>query len=307
MHWHILGAGAIGLLWAAKLTRAGHSTTLLLRNADKLAHYQRHGHICLEQDNRRFECSPAAELSSGDSAASRPIEHLLITTKAYAVVDAFNALQHRLSAHASILLLHNGLGPQQQLATQYPQLNLWAGSTTDGAYLAAPWHVVQAGAGETRIGALHATGKDDLYQQLHGLGDPLIHDTEIIPTLWRKLAINCAINPLTALHNCKNGTLVTTPDYLAQMAAICLEVEQVAARLNIPLFGTPLLEQATRVATLTANNNSSMQQDIYHQRPTEIETITGYLCQQARQVGLATPLNERLLQQIRQLSAASAR
>ncbi|MEH6576391.1 MAG: 2-dehydropantoate 2-reductase [Amphritea sp.] len=299
MHWHILGAGSIGLLWAAKLAKAGYPTTLILRNQEKLEQFRLHNRFGLEQDGALCYFSTEAELSS----APAPITNLLITTKAYAAENAFNSVKQRLSDTSNVLLLHNGMGPQQKLANLHPDLNIWAGSTTDGAYLESAFHVIQAGTGETRIGSLGNENRDDLYRSLKAIPGTLIHEPRIILTLWRKLAINCAINPLTAIYNCKNGALVSTPEYLEQMQRICNEVERVAQMLNIPLFPVPLIEQAIQVANLTAENNSSMQQDIQHGRPTEIETITGFLCDQAKQINIEAPVNNQLLTRIRQLSA----
>ncbi|WP_432470672.1 ketopantoate reductase family protein [Amphritea sp. HPY] len=300
MHWHILGAGAIGLLWAGMLNRAGFTTTLLFRNSEKLAAFQQTGKLSLtqaahqEQDTQQY---PADARLVSDPGR---IDNLLLTTKAFAAVDAFNTVKPFLSADARILLLHNGMGPQEALAQQNPELNIWAGSTTDGAYQSAPYQVVQAGKGETRIGALNGN-MSGLFRQLSPAIDNLIHEPDIIPVLWRKLAINCAINPLTAIFNCKNGELATNPEYRKEMAEICTEVEQVARALGITLFEKPLIEQACHVATVTARNSSSMQQDVMHRRPTEIDSITGFLCQQAAIAGIDVPANQQLLMQVRKL------
>lgn len=294
MHWHILGAGSIGLLWAAKLSQAGYRVTLILRNSVKLEKFRREPTIRCGDDYFPV----AAELA--DSAPK--ISNLLVTTKAHDAESAFESLLTRFSSDAKVLLLHNGLGPQQRLAEQYPQIDIWAGSTTDGAYLKSSFHVVRAGIGATWIGSLSDSQQDDLYQQLKWL-PALHHEPQIVHKLWQKLAINCALNPLTAIYNCKNGELVSNADYLQQMKLICGEVEQVAAALNIPLFEIPLTEMVIEVATVTAENFSSMHQDVAHQRQTEIKTINGFLCEQARQQRIATPLNDDLLNQINRLSA----
>ncbi len=134
MHWHILGAGAIGLLWAAKLEKAGHRVSLILHTPEKLAHYHQVGGFTLTDNNHTERFTPSAQLADQPD----PISHLLITTKSFAVTEAFASIQHRLSNHAQVLLLHNGMGPQQQLAANHPQLEIWAGSTTDGAYFERP-------------------------------------------------------------------------------------------------------------------------------------------------------------------------
>lgn len=298
MHWHILGAGAIGLLWAAKLEKAGHRVSLILHTPEKLTQYTDTGGFALTENNRTERFTPSAQLAN----QSDPISHLLITTKSFAVTEAFASIQHRLSSHTRILLLHNGMGPQQQLTEANPQLEIWAGSTTDGAYFERPWHLIRAGIGTTQVGRLSNAGNDQLFEALSSTDDQLELAEDIQNVLWRKLAINCAINPLTALYNCRNGELLKYTDRRAAMAQLCKEIDDVAHTLGITLFERKLMEQAWDVAELTSDNYSSMQQDVSHQRPNEIETITGYFCAIADQAHIATPANHLVLEAIRGLS-----
>jgi len=301
MHWHILGAGAIGQLWAGKLIKAGHKVTLILRNREKLALYRQQPGLSITNNDGTERFLPQATLAE----ECRTIENLLVTTKAFATLSAFNSVHSALSHSARVLLLHNGMGPQQQLVEAYPQLQIWAGSTTDGAYLTKPFELVQAGTGETRIGMLSDNQTDlsnsDFAAQLKMIDSDLIIENEILPVLWRKLAINCAINPLTAIYNCRNGELLKFTDRRAAMSQLCKEVEQVANALNIPLFDRPLMEQAYDVAEITGTNHSSMQQDIQLNRPCEIEMITGYLCEAAEQAGVTVPANQLALEAVRGL------
>jgi 2-dehydropantoate 2-reductase len=293
MHWHILGAGSIGLLWATKLNRAGFRVTLILRNQDKLDQFLREPVI--RCGNERFPVD--AELPDSRSE----ISNLLITTKAYDVESAFDSVKKRFLSDTKVLLLHNGLGPQQRLLELYPQVELWAGTTTDGAYLISNFHIARAGEGDTWIGSLSNPEQSGLYQDLNCLPD-LHFQSSIIPSLWQKLAINCAINPLTAIYNCKNGEVLSNTACYRQMILICEEVEQIAAIQNIPLFETPLIDKVIEVATVTTSNYSSMQQDVTHNRQTEIEFINGFLCEQARQQCIPTPVNDAMVNKIRQIS-----
>jgi 2-dehydropantoate 2-reductase len=112
--WHVVGAGSLGTLWACRLARGGAPVRLILRNAARLQAYQAAGGLTLIEHGRISQYSVPAELAS----AQGPIERLLLTCKAYDAAPAMAALRHRLSADTQIVLLQNGLGSQNQVATR---------------------------------------------------------------------------------------------------------------------------------------------------------------------------------------------
>ena len=287
--WHILGAGAIGSLWACHFVSAETPVRLILRNQEKLDLFGQNNAILLSD----IRYPVTAELA--DSPES--IDQLLITTKSIDTEEAFNSIRSRITPDAKVVVLQNGMGSQQWVQSQLPDAEVVWGSTTDGAWLKAPFDLLHAGHGTTHIGAVGTS-----YSWVKALTKgflTIVEDDDIASTLWRKLAINCAINPLTAIHQCKNGELIHNPDYLSSMAAICREVEQVAAAENIVLFDGPLIEQACHVAEITANNYSSMLQDTQQGRKTEIDSITGYLCSLAKKHGISVPINLMHLNKIK--------
>jgi 2-dehydropantoate 2-reductase len=303
MHWTILGAGAIGCLWAAQLQRAGRSVSLILRSPPRLAEFRALGGITLVDDEGECFCPLGGELAT----ASGPIGTLLLCTKAYDSESALDSVWHRLSPDSRILVLQNGLGSQQQVLARAGAARVLLGSTTDGAYLRKPFEVVHAGRGETAIGTTDKARNRDLLAELEltaGLGLQLRQDADIEATLWRKLAINCAINPLTALNGCRNGELARVPAYTHELDTLCAEFEAVASARGIQLFDNPLREQALAVARQTADNYSSMLQDMRHRRPTEIDQISGFLCREADRLGIAVPSHHRVLERVRQLQAS---
>lgn len=295
--WHILGAGSIGCLFSTHLTRANLPHRLLFRQPQKLALLTQAGGIHYTSPAGESDFFPAhGELLKDTS----PISQLLICTKAFQAEAAFNAIKQRLAPNAEVILLHNGMGPQQHLASEYPDVHIWAATTTEGAHLAlsdTAFQLTHAGYGETRYGPLnHSPSHSILPAPLFQLTNP------ILPWLWRKLAINAAINPLTALYGCRNGALLNLPGARQKMVQICAEVTDVAAACNIDLQ-TPLFDSACAVTKATAANYSSMLQDIQQQHPSEIDQITGFICQKAQTLGLSTPANLSILKRIRQISA----
>lgn len=306
MHWHILGAGAIGCTWAVQLFKSKHDVTLILSSNERLQQLSKNGGVTYQATDGEIKTyNIHAELAEN----STPIQTLLICTKAYSTLSALQSVADRLSHDAHVILLQNGLGPQQEAVTLFPELSIWAATTTDGAYLSSPFHVVRAGHGETLIGPISRKARQSSKTLssnalcLSPSGDlalSLIGDIE--HKLWCKIAINAAINPLTALNNCKNGMLVSDSVLAEKMQGVCREVETIAAACGQPLFEKSLYDMAVSIANATAENYSSMLQDIQKKRPTEIEQITGFLCEQADKSGCSAPENRSLLRQVRQLS-----
>lgn len=286
---HILGPGSLGLLWAARLQLAGIDYRLIVRNQQQLDSWQqRDNQLIFNDGSQRHVLTLALETAAHDT----PIKQLIVATKAHAALAAVQQLQPRLAPASDILMLQNGLGAQQAVARACPDQRLYAASVTDGAWQPAPGELVWAGRGRTTLGPLNADA--DAPAWLQAL-PPALFDwhwqTPILPTLWRKLAINCAINPFTLIYDCRNGEV---PERAGEWLTACLaELEQLLRHQGIDDDLTDIVHQVIRN---TAANSSSMRQDLHAGRRTEIDYILGYACRQARHDGLPVPALERLLQ-----------
>jgi 2-dehydropantoate 2-reductase len=292
MRWHILGAGALGCSWAANLSQSDEPVTLILRNQARLEAFNQHSVIHYQSvDGTSFQTQCDAELASEET----PIHRLIIATKAFDCINAFNSIQHRLSDQARIVLLQNGMGQQADLLhllKDRPSVQIWSCVSTDGAYLTAPFHVVQAGLGINKLGCLSHDSTGALEIPLSLL--KLEYSNHPWHDLWGKLAINAAINPMTALNNVLNGQLITESRLNAQLQALCNEIEAIAESAQQPLFEEPLYERVKAVAMGTCENISSMLQDVRAGRPTEIEYITGFILNSARKKNVPAPMNQAL-------------
>jgi len=297
MHWYILGAGAIGCLCAEMLLKSGAKVTFVLRNQAQLHTFDQAGRLISLRDGDTC-CNVSVDASLPTDQAA--ISHLLVTTKAYDTLPALSSIQHRLTPDAQIVLLQNGCGQQQEVTRLYFPLQIWAGITTHGAWREAPFSIVRAGKGQIILGPL-GDSQPALPDAWDQIAPAIIAEPDIENALWRKLAINCAINPLTSIHNCSNGELLTNPKLSFLMKSICEEIEQIAGARGRTLYSTPLFDAVSEIALLTAGNFSSMLQDLRQGRQTEIEQITGFLCHEAAELGIYLPHNQRLLDQIRSL------
>ncbi len=293
----VLGAGALGLLYASHWAKAGVKVELLLR-ADQISRFAQ-GIGC--QDQPRL----AVTLRSLD-APGAPISHLLLATKATQAASALTPWLVHLSDDAQLLMIQNGLGSQQQVAALLkPTQTLLAASVTEGAYRspADPALVVHAGRGETRLGvwsgAQAISGVETWVGSLQQAGLSASAVTDILPVLWEKLLINDLINPLTAWHQVPNGELLRR-DLETQWLALLDELGPLLPwlPLSAPAKGWPA--RIREVLTATAANQSSMWQDRLAGRPTEVDFIILPLLEAAQQRGLSLPRHQALWQAIRQ-------
>ena len=288
--WHILGAGAIGGLFATRLARAGADCQLLLRDAQ-----QERCTLSIEENGTVEQVS----LRCGPVDDGAPIARLLVTTKAHQALAALASVQQRLDRDASVVLMINGMGLAEEIRQRLPGSRIYCGTTTEGAYRRSRRHIVHAGRGSTLLGSPVGAPKPEWFR-LWEIADLDCRWTDDIDAaLWHKLAINCAINPLTALHRCRNGELVADPDLHRAMNALCDEIAAVSRQLGYEDTANELHAVAAQVAAATASNRSSMLQDVAAGQPTEIDYITGYLVARAGALGLSVPRNRALLEAIK--------
>lgn len=110
--------------------------------------------------------------------------------------------------------------------------------------------------------------------------------------IWRKLAVNSAINPLTSLLNIPNGAILQEPQLLSAAEAVALETARVARSRNIDLTDSETLHAVRTTLQSTTNNISSMLADLRRgATATEIDSISGAIVREAIRGGERAPLN----------------
>ncbi|KTC63431.1 2-dehydropantoate 2-reductase [Pseudomonas fluorescens ABAC62] len=296
--WHILGAGSLGTLWATRLARAGIPVRLILRDEARLASYQSGKGLTLVE--RGIEHTYPVIGETPDSPG--PIHRLLVACKAYDAQSAVAQLQQRLVPNAELILLQNGLGSQDAVATHLPQSRCIFASSTEGAFRDGDWRVVFAGHGYTWLGETSHPTPPLWLDDLRVAGIPHEWSVDILARLWRKLALNCAINPLTVLYQCRNGQL---QDHRCEVATLCAELGELLECCGQPDAALDLHHEVERVIQATAANYSSMYQDVANKRRTEISYLLGYACQAAARHQLNLPHLQQL--QVRLIDALVAR
>ncbi len=230
------------------------------------------------------------------------VEVLIVAVKAFATRDALAPLRAVLAPATPVVSLQNGILQVAQIEEALGIRPIALAPTTEGGVLVAPGAMQRVGRGMTTLGwARERAGGD-----LRPLRDLLIASSlharivdPIEPHLWAKLIANAAINPLTATAGVSNGAIATDPQLRERAGAIAREAAAVAAAEGVVLPFDDPVAHVYAVAVATAENRSSMLQDLERKRPTELEAINGALSELGRRHGIATPENDRAANEVR--------
>jgi len=313
----VVGQGAMGLLWYHHLSQARYhldkkkyakisllsSTSPLLNSAYIYsAEYQ---FTAFQQD--KSQTYPLVYSQPSDIEAA---DIILLCLKSYSIAGAFKEIAKNLPLNCIVILAHNGMGVFEEMVNLLPREQvILAMLTTHGCLRHEPLNIKHTGLGHTDIGIL--SGEFDLSEQkqltnlLNDAQPEVTFHQDITNKQWVKLAINCVINPITAINNIDNGE-VNREEFTELINLLLSEIIEVSnaeigcndiTRLD---FST-LQKLVSKVALATGNNCSSMRSDILANRPTEIDYINGYIHRLGKQYNIATPENTRLWQEVKAL------
>ncbi len=303
----VVGPGALGCLFAAILGRAGHQVWLLDHRAERARAIAAQGIELHDQQGSRIV--PVQATVDPDRIGL--VQLVFLCVKSDAVVSAARNVLPILGTDGLLIALQNGIAHHARLADVLHQP--WAlGITAQGANLLGPGVVRHGGSGQTSLGFLEKVDEsakrrlEEAAALLNSVGIETVICPDILATAWHKLIVNAGINALTALEDCANGELLRHPAALATLTAAVREVAQVAEALGIKIVSDPVA-MTVGVCRETADNISSMLQDIRQGRHTEIEAINGMIVRQAATLGISVPINQALLAGVKVLEGRPVR
>lgn len=288
----IIGAGSIGLLFAAYLQK-NFNVTLYTRNQDQADQINGHGVSLLKGFGPFTAKVEAVPLSKGTGEE----ELIIIAVKQYQL----ESILRELPEGGNYLFLQNGMGHLKYLQ-KLDARNIYVGSVEHGAYREDARTVSHNGKGVTKA-ALYK-GEPSLLKKFASLVPkefPVRIEDDYYSMLANKLAANAVINPLTAVLRVKNGELVSNHHF--EKALECL-FNEVMGILDLPdKNGTLLMVKG--ICRNTAENRSSMLKDLEAGRQTEVEAILGYLLEEAKEA--ETPMLNTYYELIKGMELAAER
>ncbi|MFC0267226.1 ketopantoate reductase family protein [Kushneria aurantia] len=290
----IIGAGAMGCLFAARLSLSGNQVNLIDIDPEVLLAIRSHG-IRLNMENSEKE-QVYVPVHSADQL-SEHFDLVLVLTKGGATEGAIKAARHLIAADTRVLTLQNGLGNADVLAKFIDPATILHGVTTLAADLEAP-------------GVIQCKGQGDLHWWSYdGQYDPFmakLHDTFLVAGLssvlnpdvaeyiWEKAAFNAALNGLCTLLDKKVGEVGNQERGQRLIENIVVECGKVARHSGAMFDQKKVLKNIEHAIRYQAQHIPSMLQDRRAGHASEVILLHESIVRLSKQHDLRTPVLETL-------------
>jgi len=295
VHVVILGAGAIGSIYGAKLS-THHDVVLVARPAHTDA-ITRDGLRVTGADDRVYRVRAVTHL---DRLPERAL--IVLTCKVSDTRDAIDGVRHLTNGDTTILCVQNGLYSENVVKSVVGDRCLVLRAITHfGAIFRTPGVVELKVSAATRIeDSPRSRAIADAFTAC-GLDGQVT--TRIKDEMWQKVVVNCVINPINAITRTEVGA-IADPRLRPLKQLIVDECRAVAARDGVDL-AADFVDAIDRVYA-PSKNLSSMQQDLLKGRRTEIDFLNGAVAALGAQYGVECPVNQAMTTIIKAMERAGA-
>ena len=290
----VVGAGAVGCYFGGMLARAGAPVTLIGR-AQHVEAIKRDG---LFIDSIHFKEHVSISAST-ELAAVRDAQLVLFAVKTVDTEDTAKLLAPYLAPETNVVSLQNGVDNAERMdfaaGIQAISAVVYIAAEMSGAGqikhsgrgdLVIGNSVSNQGASESELAEIAETFERD--------GVPCRISQNITLELWTKLIMNCAYNALSALSRARYGRLVADAGSLEVMKQVVAEGVAVGDPSGVHLPADKLIAAVVELGRVVPEALSSTAQDIARGKPTEIDSLNGFLVRRGAEMGVPTPVNQTL-------------
>lgn len=296
----VIGAGAMGQLFAARLEQSGND--VLLIDVDKAT-------VAAINDYGVTIKGPASTVHSTVRAAvagdiSAPLEMLIVFTKGFHTKAAMNSVRHLITDDTVGLTLQNGLGNETALAEFLGPHRTLMGMTDFPADRLDTTVIGTAGAGRVVLGDMEGSGNvSEIAGTVAGLLDRAGLNASAQPNVlnqvWEKLIFNAVSNTIGGAAGLTVGQVGNTTTGRRLVQAVLREALNVADAKGVRVNETSIIENLEMSFIDHADHKTSTTVDVEAGRRTEIDTIGGAVEAAGKKVGVPTPVLSALCDIIR--------
>jgi 2-dehydropantoate 2-reductase len=293
----VVGAGAMGSIFGARFHQAGHETVLVDVVQPLVDTINAEGVTVVRGDDETVTRVPATT----DPAAVGPVDIVVFFTKCYHTSSAAESARPLVGPDTAVASLQNGWGNGDVLAAAYPPGQVVLGVTYNSGLLQGPGRVLHPAEQPTLVGSFSdgGDGAARLAEALESAGLAATVASPVRPEIWKKLILNAASLPASALTGMTAGALGTSQDMLALVSETTREAVAVAQALGYDIDFDERIGTILGLVEKAGPTKASMLQDVEAGRRTEIDVINGAVVRAADEVGVPVPINRTLMQLIK--------
>ncbi len=302
----VVGAGAVGAYFGARLAHAGAPVVLIGRKPFVEA-VERDGLIVEGDGEGDGESLNLRAPVSTELASCRGAQLVLLCVKTIDTVSTARALEPYLAADTVLLTMQNGVESVEQVRAA-AHCKAVAAAVYVAVAMPQPGRVKHFGRGDLVLGPDPASRQVAAVCTRAGIACRITEDIEA--ELWTKLLMNCALNALSALGRSHYAHIMACPPACTLIEAVVSELLEVArvAGVRLPVLtdsGAAMAAVARLVAQMPAQH-SSMAQDLARGRRTEIDALNGYVQRRGAELGVRTPANQALFALVKLAETAAS-
>jgi 2-dehydropantoate 2-reductase len=299
----VMGAGAVGAYFGARLAAAGEDVTFCARG--KYLEAFRSRGIALK--SIRGDLHLATIRATSDPREGAPYDLILFCVKAYDTPEAARAIEGCLGRGGAILTLQNGVENEDRLAEIFGRDAVMGGNARVGVEMIAPGELVHLSSGHIDFGELDGreTDRARLIAAAFARAGILGELTPKIRTLrWDKLVWNAAFNSVATLTRRRVGEILDDPESLKLVTTLMREIITVARAdggdIGFDRIDSYLAHSDKNLRAI----KTSTQQDLERGKRLEYEALSGAVVRAARRYGISVPATETIYALMRLLDGA---
>ena len=286
----VMGTGAVGGYFGAKLAGAGNRVSFIARGQ----------HLAAMQANGLNVRSPAGDLHirqaqfAEDARSVGQVDLVLFCVKSYDTELAAQSIAPLISDRTIILSLQNGVDNPAKLAQRYDQRRIFGAVVYIGTQVIAPGVIAHSAGGRIIYGQPDGNGVQSalaLHRTLTDAGIPCEVSADIRRVQWAKLLWNapfCAISCLTRA----SAKQIVDSEALTRLALNCMVEVQAAAQTNGIELAPRLFEETMTFSRGLGDFKPSMLQDLEAKKPLEYDAFNGIVVKSLNAAGQAAPVNQ---------------
>nr|WP_047165530.1 2-dehydropantoate 2-reductase [Sphingomonas sp. Y57] len=293
----IVGAGAMGSLYAGMLARAGRDVWLLGRSPAHIAAIRSDG--LTMRIPGRAEAWQAPVRATTDPSEPGVADIVVFLTKTYDLEEAARGAKPLFGPETIALPLSNGVGTADAVAAALGTVRTACGVSEVGGDIVAPGVMVMTenvalGTGYTRFGKVSADVPAETLRafaaelEQSGLRAELVDD--ILGVVWTKVAMSGTMSSLSALTRLRMGRIADAPEGWELIETMIGEIDAVTSAAGISFDREATLRRARGVFLSVPNHVPSMAADLREGRRTENQALAGAVSREGARLGVPTPM-----------------